>query len=109
MCYLGKALMLKTRNIFDLLLEGKKARDVSVLSSEIMYKSIDLVLKHSKEAGVPSENPYLFEILGKLLSFKHLDVWVLMRRFAVELNTVNPERLRESQGSILQLSLRCII
>lgn len=76
-------------------IRGKLNRVVPVLLNQRMKKSVDLILKNAKSAGVSSKNPYVFGLpCHDKNHFAFLRATILLRRFASECGASNPETLR---------------
>lgn len=52
---------------------GKRDRKIPVFFTERMKQSIDLLLKRRAEAGIPSDNPFLFARPGALTNIRGCD------------------------------------
>lgn len=79
-------------------LRGKLGRTVPVLLTGELRDCIEMILKHRKAAKVSSKNPYLFG-LPSLKKDKHryLLACDLLRQFALESGTENPETICATQ------------
>jgi len=73
---------------------------VPVLLSNDLFKCINLIIKHRKEAKVPEKNPYIFGLLGyNQHRYKYLRACILMRKFADECHAIQSNSLR---GTVLR-------
>lgn len=61
-------------------IRGNLGRNVPVLLYKELYESIKVILQYRKEAGVSSENPYVFGVPGG--SAKFLRACVLLRKYS---------------------------
>lgn len=59
-----------------------------------MKQSIDLLLKRRAEAGIPSDNPFLFARPGALTNIRGCDS---LRKYAEDSKAENPELLRSTK------------
>jgi len=74
---------------------GKLGRIVPVLLSKDLFKSINLILKFRKEAGVSTKNPYVFGLPGyNKQRYRYLRACVLLRKFSKECNAIQSTTLR---------------
>ncbi|KAK0158082.1 hypothetical protein PV327_011146, partial [Microctonus hyperodae] len=78
-----------------LVLRGNLGRTVSVLLNPFVIECIENIIKFRKQAGVRSDNEYIFSDLNaNKLSTKYLRACPLMRRFANECSALIPSALR---------------
>ncbi|KAK0076137.1 hypothetical protein PV325_005823 [Microctonus aethiopoides] len=78
-----------------LVLRGKLGRTVSVLLNPFVVECIETIIKFRKQAGVKSDNEYIFsDPHANKLSKKYLRACPLMRRFANECGALIPSALR---------------
>ncbi|KAG7461364.1 nucleoporin p54 isoform X1 [Solea senegalensis] len=73
---------------------GKRGKKVPVFFTHRMMESIQVLLKWRDEAGVPTENPYLFARAGVLTNIRGCDC---LRKYAEESKAENPELLRSTK------------
>lgn len=76
-------------------IRGKLGRTVPVLLDSIIIKSIDTILKYRKQAGVKSNNEYIFSAPNACkLKKKYLRACPLMRKFSRKCGATIPSSLR---------------
>lgn len=76
-------------------LRGRFGRTVSVLLCPMCIKAIELILKYRTEAGITSENEYIFsKPSNSKLSKQYYRVCPLLKKFAEESGAKIPESLR---------------
>ncbi|KAF5276790.1 hypothetical protein FQR65_LT16184 [Abscondita terminalis] len=75
-------------------LRGKLARGVPVLIDKEMLRCIQIILKKREEAGVLSNNPFVFGLPGHN---KYLRACKLLREYSILCGAKNPELLRGTQ------------
>lgn len=76
-------------------IRGKLGRNVPVLLYKELFESITLILQHRSEAGVSSDNPYVFGLPGGNVKF--LRACVLLRKYSRLCNAKRPETLRGTE------------
>ncbi|XP_074112130.1 uncharacterized protein LOC141535868 [Cotesia typhae] len=87
-----------SKQFVRLTLRGKRSRTVSVLLSPFMMLCIETILKFRKNAGVKSNNEYIFSVPGEnRLAKKYIRACPLMKRFADDCGAAVPKSLRETQ------------
>lgn len=83
-----------------IIIRGKLERTVPVLLHEEILKSVQMIVKYRKEAGVPENNPYIFGTYTQdKKRHKYLRACVLMRKYSILSGAKMPTSLR---GTILR-------
>lgn len=85
----------KTKNYVRFLIRGKLLRGVPVMVNKENLNALELLLKFRKEAGVSSDNKYLFGIPGN--SYSHLSATKLMKEYSELCGAQKPKTLRGTQ------------
>lgn len=77
-----------------ILIRGKLDRTVAALLKPSWDDCIELLIRHRKDAGIPKSNEFLFALPTQLRRIKVINVWTIMRSFAVACGAQNPSSLR---------------
>ncbi|XP_057322736.1 uncharacterized protein LOC130666089 isoform X1 [Microplitis mediator] len=79
-------------------IRGKKNRQVSVILDEVMFDSINLLIKNRLNAGIHPQNPFVFGLPGfSSEKHKYLRACTLMRKFSEDCKAEFPKKLRATK------------
>nr|CAI5853147.1 unnamed protein product [Callosobruchus analis] len=74
-------------------LRGKLGRTVHILLCKLVFKSLQLTLKHRNAAGVPSGNPYVFGLPGEG-RHRFIEACQLLRVYSTRCGADRPDLIR---------------
>lgn len=77
-----------------MLIRGKLDRTVPALLKHSWEDCIEILIRHRKDAGVSDTNDFLFSLPTQSGRIKTVNVWTIMRSFAVACGAQNPSSLR---------------
>lgn len=77
-----------------MLIRGKLDRTVPVLLKHSFENCIEILIRYRTEAGISNVNDFMFSLPTESERIKTVNVWTIMRSFAVACGAQNPSSLR---------------